>query len=61
MRRTVPTPVRGHFAAIPWNGEFFYELHSRGFHSTNAEFLRKYWTTPNQRRRHQRSQRLSRI
>lgn len=28
--------VRGHFAGIPWRGEFLYELHDRGFHSENA-------------------------
>ena len=28
--------VRGHFAGIPWRGEFFYELHDRGLHSKNA-------------------------
>jgi hypothetical protein len=28
--------VRGHFAGVPWRGEFFYELHARGFHSKNA-------------------------
>ena len=28
--------VRGHFAGVPWRGEFFYELHDKGFHSKNA-------------------------
>jgi hypothetical protein len=28
--------VRGHFAGVPWRGEFFYELHPSGFHSRNA-------------------------
>ena len=28
--------VRGHFAGLPWRGEFFYELHDKGFHSKNA-------------------------
>jgi hypothetical protein len=28
--------VRGHFAGVPWRGEFFYELNAKGFHSTNA-------------------------
>jgi hypothetical protein len=28
--------VRGHFAGVPWRGEFFYELHPKGFHSKNA-------------------------
>lgn len=28
--------VRGHFAGLPWRGEFFYELNPKGFHSKNA-------------------------
>jgi hypothetical protein len=28
--------VRGHFAGVPWRGEFFYELNPSGFHSRNA-------------------------
>jgi hypothetical protein len=28
--------VRGHFAGVPWRGQFFYELNPDGFHSTNA-------------------------
>jgi len=28
--------VRGHFAGLPWRGEFFYELNDKGFHSKNA-------------------------
>jgi hypothetical protein len=28
--------VRGHFAGIPWRGEFFYELNATGSHSTKA-------------------------
>jgi hypothetical protein len=28
--------VRGHFAGVPWHGEFFYELNADGFHSCNA-------------------------
>ncbi len=28
--------VQGHFAGVPWKGEFFYELHEKGFHSKNA-------------------------
>jgi hypothetical protein len=28
--------VRGHFAGVPWRGEFFYELNDQGFHSKNA-------------------------
>jgi hypothetical protein len=33
--------VRGHFAGVPWRGEFFYELNPKGFHSTNAPHPRK--------------------
>ena len=33
--------VRGHFAGVPWRGEFFYELNPKGFHSTNAPRPRK--------------------
>jgi hypothetical protein len=33
--------VRGHFAGVPWRGQFFYALHPKGFHSTNAEHPRK--------------------
>ena len=33
--------VRGRFAGLPWRGEFFYELHAKGFHSTNAFHPRK--------------------
>jgi hypothetical protein len=28
--------VRGHFAGVPWTGEFAYELHDAGFHSRTA-------------------------
>jgi hypothetical protein len=28
--------VRGHFAGVPWRGQFFYELNPNGFHSKNA-------------------------
>jgi len=28
--------VHGHFAAVPWRGEFVYELNEGGFHSRNA-------------------------
>ena len=28
--------VRGHFAGLPWRGEFTYELHEQGFHSENV-------------------------
>jgi hypothetical protein len=28
--------VRGHFAGVPWRGEFDYELNEGGFHSRNA-------------------------
>jgi hypothetical protein len=33
--------VRGHFAGVPWRGEFFYELKPDGFHSRNAPRPRK--------------------
>lgn len=33
--------VRGHFAGVPWRGQFFYELNPKGFHSTNAPHPRK--------------------
>jgi hypothetical protein len=33
--------VRGHFAGVPWRGEFFYELNPDGFHSRNAPQPRK--------------------
>jgi len=33
--------VRGHFAGVPWRGQFFYELNPKGFHSTNALHPRK--------------------
>jgi hypothetical protein len=28
--------VHGHFAGVPWRGEFAYELNDTGFHSRNA-------------------------
>jgi hypothetical protein len=28
--------VRGHFAGLPWRGQFAYELNEGGFHSRNA-------------------------
>jgi hypothetical protein len=28
--------VRGHFAGVPWRGEFSYELHDKGFHSKSV-------------------------
>ncbi|MEX2268168.1 MAG: SRPBCC family protein [Acidimicrobiia bacterium] len=33
--------VRGRFAGLPWRGQFFYELHPTGFHSTNSPHPRK--------------------
>jgi hypothetical protein len=33
--------VHGHFAGVPWRGEFFYELNPDGFHSRNAPRPRK--------------------